>query len=75
MSIDKMRGNKGSFGRCTVQGHGCNCEVSDEIQSKSITRAKEKEQWLKEAIDEINKMSTEEFEQYLIKCDKTKDKY
>lgn len=51
MYIGKMLGNIHRFGRCRVHGHGSNlfCEVCDDIQGTSITRAEEKRKWKADA--------------------------
>lgn len=43
------------FGRCTVEGHGqnCNCEVNQEIQNTPRKRAQDKQEFKKEIKDEI----------------------
>jgi hypothetical protein len=45
----KMLRNIKSFGRCTIKGHSiCNCELTQEIQSKPITKSKERSEFRKD---------------------------
>jgi len=57
----KLMRKRKKFGRCSVKGHGdnCYCEVCQEIQSQSFTRAEEKREVRKEIEDEIKDMDNE----------------
>lgn len=40
----KLLRKRKKFGRCCIKGHGCDCTVSKEIQSKPYTRVQEKKE-------------------------------
>ncbi len=49
----KMLGKVKKFGRCGVEGHGQNCEVSHEIQESPVPKAAEKAKWKKEVSKQV----------------------
>ena len=55
LKVAKMLGKQKAFARCGCAGHGSECSVSREIQSKSIGRAAEKIMTNKEIEDQLEK--------------------
>lgn len=47
-----MRKNK-KFGRCSSEGHGQDCHVSDDIQSEYYSRSTDKRNHLKREFEEM----------------------
>lgn len=44
----KMRGKTKQFGRCSVPGHGQDCELTQCIREKVVSRSSEKSEWKSE---------------------------